>query len=57
VVCLAPRALEDSVRPRRLVGVVVGPSTSPLDGRIGSSLPGTSGSDIYRSTMLHRVAS
>ena len=31
MVCLAPRALEGSVRPRRLSGVLVGPSTSPLD--------------------------
>jgi hypothetical protein len=35
VVCLAPRALGDSVRPRRLSGVVVRPLNFPVRGHLG----------------------
>jgi len=38
VVCLAPRALKDSVRPRRLSGVVVRPLNFTVRGRVLAQL-------------------
>ena len=35
MVCLAPRALEDSVRPRRLSGVVVRPLNFTVRSHLG----------------------